>query len=863
MKSPLKAKREALENLWQQGLAGQALLRGHAKLADEFIQECFLEAGITGAEESVALVALGGYGRQELFPYSDIDLMILYRPEVKEQVGGIADAVLYPLWDTGLEVGHGVRTVEEAVALSGEDFYFRVAMLDARLLGGSQLLYFELLSSYREKFIDGKRQEFVETMERFRGERREKYGVHSYLLEPHIKEGKGGLRDIQAMLWTAKVVYGLEGINGIVNAGILSEEEHESFLDSWNMLVKIRNRLHYISRRKNDQLYFEQQEEIAEAFGYKDRGSTLGVEVFMREMYGHLQNIAVVTDLFFAHVADLLGVAGADGALPDRKIEAGIELRNNYVHLSATPAELEKKPHLLLRVFLAAARLGVPVHHRSRQIVSANLALVDDRVRCSARASKAFLAVLQCQPRVLDVLSAMLETGLLSAYIPEFSAVYTLAQHDIYHIYTVDRHLLQAVAELQGVVEQEEAAVKLVESLPVLFLGTLLHDIGKGSGKDHSIHGAEVACQVARRMGMSDHESEELRFVVLMHLYLPENALRRDLNDSSFIKNCAEEVGTASRLGMLYLLSIADSKATGPSAWSEWKSSLLREMFLKIKPYLELSRFDQAQAGLVENQVEQGVQWLKQQVAEMLNGEEGLRLTINELSPDYLLSFSPEAVVRHICTHRDHYSLLRQRSLIFAEELEEQWSLLIMSHDQAGLLAKICGIMALHNLTVLNAQIFTWGDGTVVDVLDVRPTDGLSFGEKDWDLINRELDLAIAHRLGLSHRLYQKLAAVYGRKKELVSRQKPKVIIDNDTSASFTIVEVYANDKEGQLYRITQTLADFGINIHKAFIATEVERLIDVFYVLDKNGDKIEEADFRQEIVSGLLYSVGREEEKK
>jgi len=863
MKPPLRAKREALEELWRQGLSGQALLRGHSKLVDEFVQECFLGSDIAGAEESVALVALGGYGRQELFPYSDIDLMILFRPEVEGDVGAIADSVLYPLWDTGLEVGHGVRSVEEVIALAGEDFYFRVAMLDARLLAGSQLLYFELLSLYRQQFVEGKRLEFVETMERFRRERRLKFGSHSYLLEPNIKEGKGGFRDIQAMLWTAKVVYGLEGLTGIVNAGILTEEEHDAFIASWDMLSRIRNRLHYICRRKSDQLYFEHQEEIAEAFSYEDRRGVLGVEIFMREMYGHMQNIAVVTDLFFAHVADVLGIGMGGEEIPDKVVEKGIELRKNSVHLVVAPAELKKKPHLLLRLFLASARLGVPVHHRSRKAVAASLDLVNDKVRKSGRALSAFLAILQSRTDISRVLSDMLETGLLSAYIPEFEKVHTLAQHDVYHIYTVDRHSLQAVVEMQQVVIEQEPVLAMVDSPSVLFLAALLHDIGKGSGRDHSEAGAEIASGIARRMGLGEEECRDLRFVVEKHLFMPENALRRDLNDSEFIRGCAEQVGKASRLAMLYLLSIADSRATGPSAWSEWKATLLQELFLKIKPYLELSRFDYAHAGLVESQVEQGVVWLRQQVADLLKDEKGLRMDIDDLAPDYLLSFTPEIVVGHMLTHRDKYRLLRQKSLVFAADGGENWSLLIMSHDQPGLLAKICGVMALNNLTVLNARIFTWVDGTAVDVLEVRSTDGLGFEERDWQALNRELDLAITHRLGLSHRLYRKLSAVYGRKRDLRSRQEPRVVVDNQTSAAYTVIEVYGSDREGQLYRITQALADFKINIHKAFIATEVVRLIDVFYVLDAAGEKVHDPEFEKEIVEGLLYAVGREEENK
>ncbi len=855
MKQPLRAERIALEKLWEQGLSGRSLLRNHSRLADGFIEECFQETEIPGFEESVALVALGGYGRQELFPFSDIDLMVLYRPELAGEIGKVADSVLYPLWDTGLEVGHGVRTVEESVEQASRDYFFQVALLDARLISGSQLLFYELQSAYLAEFIEGKRDGFVRSMKRFRDDRCERFGSHSYLLEPHIKEGKGGLRDIQAMLWTAKVVYGLEGLTGIVNAGILLEEEQVEFVESWDTLVKIRNRLHYISKRKNDQLYFEQQEEMANAFGYKDEGGVLGVENFMRHTYGHLQTIAITTDLFFEHVDEVLGLAGGDLKVSDKVIEKGIELRGSKVYLTANVSQLNAKPHLLMRVFLAASRLGVPVHHRAKKIITANLHLITDKVRCSSRMSVPFFTILEGAKEPLKVLTSMLETGLLATYLPEFSKIVTLAQHDVYHIYTVDRHSLQAVAELVEVIEQEQQVYESVESRKVLFLGMLLHDIGKGSGGDHSDYGASLVLEIGQRVGLSEKECEALSFLVKYHLFLPENALRRDLNDSAFIKRCAETIGGVSRLSMLYLVSVADAKATGPSAWSDWKAALLQEMYHKVLPYLEGANYGGGE-GAVERQVEDGVVWLREQVRKLLSGKEGVRVDVEELLPDYLLSFTPESVVHHIEVHRDNYKLLRQRSLVTARDDGERWSLLVMATDRPGLLAKMCGVLALNNLTVLKAQIFTWADGTVVDVIDVHSTDGLSFDERDWEGLNRDLDLAIAHRLGLGHRLYKKLKAAHARRRDLVGRKEPKVVVDNDTSDMFSVVEVYADDRAGQLYHITQTLADFGINIHKAFIATEVDQLIDVFYVLDSEGNKIEDAEFIDEIISGVLYSL-------
>lgn len=859
MKTGLRARQEALEELWKQGMSGQSLLMDHSRLVDEFIADCFSQEESGKAADSVALVALGGYGRQELFPYSDIDLMILFRPRFKRKIAAVADCVLYPLWDTGMEVGHGVRTIKESIRQGREDFFFQVAMADARLIAGSRELFDDLLTAYQKKFIEGHRQEFVETMKIFRSERRKRFGAHSYLLEPHIKEGKGGLRDIQAMLWTAKVVFGLDGLGDIVGAGILLADESKEFSESWNMLVKIRNRLHYISRRKNDQLYFEQQEEMAEAFGYKSDEGVLGVENFMREVYRHLQTIAVTTDLFFEHVDEVLGLAGKkDGVIVAGKVvEQGVELRNNRICLTETVENLHRKPQLLMRIFLASARFGVPVHHRSRKVISANLDVVTDKVRSSGRLSRPFFEILMGAQDVLAVLETMLETGMLAAYIPEFERITTLAQHDLYHIFTVDRHSLQAVAELQQVVDGEPAIFKNVVSPRILYFAVLLHDIGKGAGGDHSRIGAELARDVGERVGFSEDESDTLAFLIRHHLFLPENALRRDLSDDVFIGRCAEMIGSTDRLAMLYLISVADSKATGPSAWSDWKSTLLMEMFLKIHARLESEVEGERSELVAPGHEAQGIAWLRDRVAQLLIGEEVL-MDIGELADDYLISFTPEVVAGHLLIHAENRKLLRQKSLVFGRRQDGQYSLLIMSYDRPGLLAKICGVLTLHSLAVLNAQIFTWADGTVVDAIDIRGHEGAEFDEKDWQALNRDLDLAINHRLGLAHRLYQKLSRSYGRRKEPVNRHESRVIIDNDVSEKFTVIEVYSVDQPGQLYSITQALADFGINIYKAFIATEVEQLIDVFYVLDSDQEKIKGSQFQQEIRNGLLYAINQ-----
>ncbi len=850
--STLRAQRETLEELWKQGLKGQALLSEQSRLVDAFIVEHFQAAADAKTSESVSLIALGGYGRGELFPFSDIDLLILFRPEAKDEMEAAANAVLYPLWDTGLDVGHGVRTIDECMEHASEEFFFQVAMLDARLLTGSESLFHELLAKYRKKFIEGARSEFVQTMKQYRRDRRQRYGSHGYLLEPNIKESKGGMRDVQAMLWTAAVVFGLSGLEAISQAGILLTEEKDAFLESWNMVARVRNRLHYISGRKNDQLYFEQQEEVAAAFGYKNKKGVLAVESFMRDLYRHLQTVAVTTDLFFDHVDDVLGFAVGDA--PESKtqaIEKGIESRNGRIHITASEREFSEKPHLLMRAYLASSKLEMVLHHRSRKLINAHLHLLTDKQRSSSRMIKPFFEILENGREVLNVLESMLETGLLTAFIPEFARIESLAQHDVYHIYTVDRHLLQTVAELRTAATEEVAVFQTIASPHVLFLAALLHDIGKGAGGDHCVIGSELIGGMGERFGLDKAECACLQFVIRYHLFLPENALRRDLNDETFIRRCAEEIGDSDRLGMLYLISIADSRATGPSAWSDWKAMLLSEMYLKILPYLQI-----AETGNVVSQVDQGVDWLREQVAGLIAAEKDLSFAVDDLPADYLLSFTPEAVVSHVRLHADNHTVLRQKALIFPRNLQSQWSLLIMGQDRSGLLAKICGVLSLHNLSVLNAQIFTWKDGSAVDVIDVRPEDGVDYEEKDWQALTDDLNLALNHRLGLGHRLYKKLSGSYGRRKLPSTISGTRVNVDNDASDHYTVVEIYSSDSPGQLYRITQTLADFGINIYRAYIATEVEQLIDVFYVLDSQKEKIVDEPFINELREGLLYGI-------
>lgn len=851
MSSELHAQQDALEELWRQGLSGHELLLRHTELVDTFIIDHFKSSpAVQRARGSITLVALGGYGRRELYPFSDVDLLLLHDWKAKKYMQEVSEAILYPLWDAGFDVGHSVRSVKDAVRFAGDDFIFQVSLLDARLLTGADVLYQKLLTRYRKKVLDGHRHEFVRTMDKLRGQRRSKYGSHSYLLEPHIKEGKGGMRDIQAMLWTAKAIFGLSGLAAMEESGMLEAGVRRDFETSWNMLARIRNRLHYISRRHNDQLIFEYQEEMAAAFGYEDRDGMLAVEYFMRHVYSHLQTIAVVTDLFFEHVHEVLGLTGKDKG--ERELEKGIVVRSNTLRLAVTDTELADRPHLLMRLFLQAARTDLPIHHHSRQLVTRSLYLVDESFQTSRRVSRIFQELLMQKSSPMATLETMLETGLLPAYIPEFGGVESLAQHDLYHIYTVDRHQLQTVAELADLRVREADLFQSLSSPHLLYLAALLHDIGKGHHTDHSLLGADLIDVVGHRLGLTIEERKCLSFLVRYHLFLPENALRRDLEDREFIRQTAELINDMDRLTMLYLLSIADSKATGPSAWSSWKATLLADLFLKVKACLEAGCIVDVNGELGE---EQGISWLREQITDLLTPGEQTQMSVEDLPADYLTSFTPEMVVQHLRMHRDQASLLQQKVLLFPEDRHGSWSLLMLSRDRQGLLAKLCGVLALHNLSVLAAQIFTWPDGTVVDVLDVVPVADSGFEEQDWPALENDLNLAVNYRLDVALQLHNKMQAISNRSKRQVQQLEKKVVLDNDMSSHFTVLEVYGGDRTGTLYQLTQTLSDFRLDIHKARIATEVEQLIDIFYVTGPDGGKVEDVDL-QEKIRGTLFNI-------
>ncbi|MBU0674051.1 MAG: [protein-PII] uridylyltransferase [Proteobacteria bacterium] len=838
MKENLRTSREALQKYWQQGVSGRQLLEKHTEVIDTYLRQCF--SALPQGRDQLALIALGGYGRREIFPFSDIDLMILHHPKTPTKlVEQGAESIFYPLWDAGLEVGHAVRTPKDCLADCKRDFFLQVSLLDSRCVVGEETLYTELIQSFRKKFIDGHRHEFLRELTEGRINRHRRYGLHTFQLEPHIKEGRGGFRDIHAMLWTSFAVFGLQGIPAMEEAGLLTARERGNFEEAFDHLTKIRNRLHYLSGRKNDQLFFEHQEEIAAALGYRDNKGKLGVESFMQEVHGSLQTVAITSDLFFCHVEDKVGKNRHSDQ--SRELEPGINVRNEWI--VADPARIVEKPFLMMRIFVQAATTGLPIHFRTRQLITANLDRIDDKLRKSRAMTKSFLEALQSTSDPLTTLTTMLETGLLTSFLPEFKEIESLAQHDVYHIYTVDRHLIQTVTELKYITEEQK---NLFDSLPtphILYLAALLHDIGKGQGVNHELSGADITEGIAQRLGLPEDEKQDLVFLVKNHLYLSHLAQRRDLEDNQFINQFAQQVEKPARLTMLYLLSIADARATGPSAWSSWKGALLQELYLKTIHVLEHTDHSEPNRA-------QAAQWMREKVGSQL--EQSTTVNLDDIPDDYLISYSPQEVLEHLQLRN---RLHKQHLILVPRDFGDYWALVIVSHDRTGLLTKICGTLALHNLDVLAANINTWLDGTVVDLISVRPVFKSDFQSQNWSALERDMNRASGNKLGISHRLAAKKQPVrpLGAKRQDLTTQ---VKIDNTTSRMYTIIEVFADDRPSLLYNITRTMADFDINISRAMISTRQGQLIDVFYVLDSEGGKLTENEFQEEVKQALLHAA-------
>ncbi len=857
----LKAARARLITRFLRGEVSHTFARHYTGLMDHYLRRSLQESA-TGhrlftAGVSFAFLAVGGYGRKELNLHSDVDLVILFEKRLPAEAKTLAGEAFYPLWDLGLDLGYAVRSTKECLKLCESDFEVSTSMLDARFICGDSPLYLSFMEHLKDKIFRKKRDLWFRWLEDQYKLRKEAYGDGGYLLEPQIKEGIGGLRDYHHMLWISRVFFDLTAPRDLEYLGKLSHNEYAELGKALELIWLVRNHLHHLSGRHNDRLGFEYQEEIARELGFEREGDVMAVEQFMGRLHTAMISLKALHRTFVtAHLPDKGKNRVVLGA---NDLPAHLHIHRGEIEFDSTTAILSD-PTLLIRIFEEGARLGAPLSMGARRLLREFLYLVDDRFRRQQSVGFAFLNILSGRG-TFEALEQMSEVGFLEALFPDFVPIKERVLFDAYHIFPVGRHCIETVRWIKEIgrgvqdILLVDLMSELKDPLPLLLAG-LFHDIGKIGG-DHEKRGAEIAWRLLDKTGPDPLQRAEATFLIRHHLLLMKTATRRDLSEEKGVVQCARTVGDINRLKLLYLLTWADAKATGPRAWNDWTANLLLELFFKVLHILEKGELATMDAS---EKVERTMGEVREIIARKGPAVD-LDTLFSVMSPRYLLTCPPMEIAAHI---QMVHSLVKNPPRtsgtalclqVHENEAEGCFEMTIICKDRPGLFADMAGVLALNHMDIFEAHIYTWRDGTAVDLFKVTPPrDPLRSGEI-WEKIERDMERAFTGKLGLTHRLEEKDASSLLFAPPSPS-QPPAVTLNNQDSDFFTLIEVFADDHIGLLHTIARTLFELRLDIRLAKITTKANRITDVFYVRDLEGQKVEDPEQLREIEEALYHRL-------
>jgi len=832
-------------------------LEKHAAIMDEYIRQRFetsmVGPGIGLIKNPYAFIALGGYGRGEHCVHSDVDLLFLFKKSVPDEAEDLIREIVYPLWDIGLEVGYATRSLKECLSLAANDFEILTPLLDARFICGMSILYSELMEQMQKKVLARRSNKVIKWLIETNQKRHRHYGDSTYRLEPNLKEGQGGLRDYHTMLWLAHIKYALKQPRDLMYLGLLSHDEYHTLAQALEFIWNVRNRLHLLCGRKCDQLHFENQLKLAEAFEFKKTNGQQPVERFLGVLHGQMDFIKQQHLMFLYELR-----YGADGKR--RKVSAKQTLVEELAVIHDTlgftsPTAVMATPNLLIQIFEESLRLKIPLSAEAKRIVKEFRHLVDKQFASSVDTVKSFERILLAPAPTFNVLKEMLNTGFLGRFIPEFHTVFNRIQYDEYHLYPVDKHLLRTVQTLKNFgtdagLRTYPLCAKIYKELKerkLLLWAGLLHDIGKSAADDdHARGGAVMARSILETKGLTPREIGTVAFLVEKHLLLIKIATRRDIHDEETAIFCAREIENVERLKMLYLLTVADSMSTGPNAWNDWTATLLRDLFLKVLNILE-------KGELATREAVKGLEIKQKRVlasAETAQDRSELESFFDVLSPRYLLYATADQILEDI----RRYQRLGDKDFVWNITRtgdSETRTVKICAPDQPGLFSRIAGVLTLNNIDIIDAQIFTWRNNIAVDIFEVKPPPDQLFEEERWIRAEENLKDALAGRLDLAATLAKKISGSR-RRRSPVNKRPHRVVMDNHSSSFFTIIEVFAHDFPGLLFDITDTLFRCRLDIWVAKIATKVDQVVDVFYVRDFDGEKVDAPEQVSEIKSAI-----------
>lgn len=852
----------------REGASGRSVNEAHSDGMDRLLRKLaslaearwYAEGGELGeSAERPTIVAVGGYARREMSLFSDVDLLFLHRGELSPFAASVAERVQYWLWDAGLTVGGAVRSVAESIELGRRDPTVATSLLTARFLAGEPSLLHELVEAVRRELLVDVA-EFVDRQRAALAARHEKYGESLYLLQPNLKEGAGGLRDYHAALWVACAVFPpVRGIDDLLHVGLLSEGEADAFRAALDFVWRVRNELHLLVGRKIDQMDFEHQERVAARLGYPDDGPALAVEGFMGEYYRHARVLRTLSEIVLEQCAARSRPPAPPP--PARVTDEGFRLVGDRLEIPHA-AHLRERPLRLLQAFRVAQREGVPLSRTARRLVSENLGLCDEALQRDPAAALTFLEILDSEFRVMRTLVEMNEVGLLGRYLPEWDHIVCRWQHVMYHTYTVDVHSIFLVEELRrlwrGKYEAHHGALtemmRAATDRPVLFLGCLLHDIGKGLGGDHSNQGADLAERCLERLGLEPERRERAVFLVRHHLLMSHIAQRRDFSDPKVIVEFARAVGDRENLHNLYLVTFADIRASSKSGWTEWKGQLLHELYERTAEFLE-SGEDDPQRAL--EQIEQRVQARRagaQAELEALGvGSEKIDAYFSDMPQRYFTAHTPRQIARHalVVMGFEHGKLMTTAVRAMRGGFSE---FILCARDVHGLYADVAGSLAAAGINILGSNVYTTKSELALEVYRVTtPAGGEEERRLAWTGLHRILEEVLSGA--------KPLAEFLGRRRlpprRLASREPPSVEISNEESDFYTVIDVTADDRLGLLHALVKAIADHGLEIYVSKATTILDQAADTFYVKDAKRRKVTDDALLEELRRELLAVAG------
>jgi [protein-PII] uridylyltransferase len=865
--------RQLLLERHRAGAGGIELVSAYSTMMDHLIRHLFATVSddfirrIPTHNQRCAVIAQGGYGRGELNPQSDIDLLFLYSWKISAYVESITEKLYYTLWDAGLVVGSAVRTVTESINLAEADLKVKTAILDSRFLCGDFSLYGDFEKTMEKRLVNRRVTRFIQEKLQESAARHANYGGSVYLLEPEVKEGEGGLRDIHTARWIGRVCLNAKDLDALALKGIITVPEVTQLKESQDFLLRVRNELHFSTGKHHDQLTFEEQEKVSRALGFEGEGTLKAVEVFMRSYYLHAAQVSRLTSLIIHRLTDCSRSVFANHSVFAKTVREGVRVVRG--HLSITKPEILKAdPGNLIKIFADFQKHGSELSHETRELLREHLTLVNEPFRRSAAGNIPFFEILKWKERVYETLSEMHRCGVLGAFIPEFGRLLCMVLHDAYHIYTVDQHSLRLIKEIEQLKAGEyldslpllTQLAREAEKIELLYLGLMFHDIGKGFGGGHSEIGAGMVRDIARRMRLNVDDAALVEFLVRHHLLMTHTAFRRDLEDETTIVNFAQTVGSSAHLKMLYLLTFADVKGVGPDIWNPWKAALLGELYIKALDVLE----EMEKGGFERQDTRAALRRIQARIRRELSKEypaERVNHFIEVMPARYFLTTSEGEMLTHFALFEQFAG---EGAVSSVEHFPEKdcSSVVVCTQDRPGLFAAITGVLTALRLDILNARIFTSTDGRILDVFRIshhRKSETVMADAK-WAKFRSTLDDVLDGKIDVARLVASSQGSLFLQKR--TPNVSTVVQIDNEASEGLTIIEVFTADRIGVLFTIAYALHQLGLSIHVAKISTNVDQAADVFYVTDESGDKVVDAERLEEIRRSLYLSLTPADER-